>query len=213
MAADCCSPRFAPEAGISPANLAYIIYTSGSTGKPKGVMATHGNLVNYLTYAAQRFDASVGNGAAISTPLTFDATVTSLYPPLICGGSIRLVRSGEEVDGTAKMLLSNENLTLMKLTPSHLEALQFLLPPEKLAGRIRTVVLGGEALKASTVELWREHALGTRVFNHYGPTETTVGCVVQETWRARHAAGTSRSVARSRTRGCMCWMGSLSRYP
>ncbi|MFA6231852.1 MAG: amino acid adenylation domain-containing protein [Rhodanobacter sp.] len=170
----------APETTVCPDNLMYLIYTSGSTGKPKGVMVPHRGVVNYLTDMARRFEAHLGSGVPINTPLAFDATITSLYPPLVSGGSIRLVEDGAEVDGLAQMLRSNHDLTLMKLTPSHLQAVQTLLPVEELAGRLRRIVLGGEALKAAAVELWRQHAPQTRLVNHYGPTETVVGCAVHE---------------------------------
>ncbi len=44
------------------------------------------------------------------------------------------------------------------------------------AGGAQVLVLGGEALTGSEVELWRRAAPGSVVVNEYGPTETTVGC-------------------------------------
>jgi amino acid adenylation domain-containing protein len=41
-------------------------------------------------------------------------------------------------------------------------------------------VIGGEALPATTVDLWRRMGLEARIVNEYGPTETVVGCVVYE---------------------------------
>jgi acyl-coenzyme A synthetase/AMP-(fatty) acid ligase/acyl carrier protein len=41
-------------------------------------------------------------------------------------------------------------------------------------------VIGGENLLAETLQLWRDHAPATRLFNEYGPTETVVGCCVHE---------------------------------
>jgi acyl-CoA synthetase (AMP-forming)/AMP-acid ligase II/acyl carrier protein len=41
-------------------------------------------------------------------------------------------------------------------------------------------VIGGENLVAETLQLWRDHAPSTRLFNEYGPTETVVGCCVHE---------------------------------
>src|SRR6185295_9918385 len=41
-------------------------------------------------------------------------------------------------------------------------------------------VIGGEALRAEALALFRQGAPGTRLINEYGPTETTVGCCVYE---------------------------------
>jgi non-ribosomal peptide synthetase component F len=56
----------------SPANLAYVIYTSGSTGKPKGVMITHQGLVNNLTWGADAYCLTDGQGAATHTTIGYD---------------------------------------------------------------------------------------------------------------------------------------------
>jgi amino acid adenylation domain-containing protein len=166
--------------GLTPRNLAYVLYTSGSTGTPKGVMVEHRNIANYSRYAAERFDVAQGAGSLICTSLNFDLTLTSFYPPLLSGRTVRLCEEGQDLQELARSLLASENLAPLKLTPSHLQALQQVLPAEQLAGRVRTLVLGGEPIAPHVVEHWMRYAPATRVFNHYGPTETTVGCVVYE---------------------------------
>ena len=157
------------------ANLAYIIYTSGSTGLPKGVMVTHGGLSNYLCWAVRTYGALESQGAPVSSPLAFDATITSLFVPLLVGRPLLLVREGDEVQGLARMLLSRQ-MGPVKITPAHLSVLgqQRLESGEKDAPHI--FVIGGEALSPATVDLWRALCPGARLFNEYGPTETVVGC-------------------------------------
>ena len=77
----------------------------------------------------------------------------------------------------------------MKLTPSHLDALSELLPWAGLEGRVRTLVVGGEALNVAKVRAWQERTPGTRIYNHYGPTETTIGCRMHEVDAERAYAG------------------------
>jgi acyl-coenzyme A synthetase/AMP-(fatty) acid ligase/acyl carrier protein len=44
----------------------------------------------------------------------------------------------------------------------------------------RAFIIGGEALRAESLRLWREHCPKTRLINEYGPTETVVGCCIHE---------------------------------
>jgi amino acid adenylation domain-containing protein len=50
-------------------------------------------------------------------------------------------------------------------------------------------VIGGEALRAESLALWRERAPETRLINEYGPTEAVVGCCVHEVRPGDPAAG------------------------
>jgi amino acid adenylation domain-containing protein len=162
---------------VSARSLAYVIYTSGSTGEPKGVMVEHSSIVNYALDAAQRFAVAAGEGSLLATSISFDLTLTSLYPPLMCGRAVRLCAEQQELSAA---LLSGRNLAPVKLTPSHLRLLEEALANRPLQGCVQALVLGGEALTSTAVAGWRERAPGTRIFNHYGPTETTVGCIVHE---------------------------------
>lgn len=160
--------------------LAYVIYTSGSTGKPKGVMVEHRNIVNYAVFAARQFDVAQGAGSLICTSISFDLMLTGLYPVLLCGRTVRLCSDKQGVPALTSELLRCSNLAPLKLTPSHLGLLEDALLDGRLANRVRVLVLGGEPLHASAVNMWRQHAPSTRIFNHYGPTEATVGCIVHE---------------------------------
>src|SRR5438034_361481 len=79
---------------VSERNLAYILYTSGSTGKPKGVMVEHGGLSNYVAEGVRRYVREEIVGAVVSTPLSFDATVTTLWVPLVAGRRVELLAEG-----------------------------------------------------------------------------------------------------------------------
>jgi amino acid adenylation domain-containing protein len=161
-------------------NLAYVIYTSGTTGHPKGVMVPHSGLLNYLLWSAEAYGASAGTGSLVHSALGFDLTVTSLFVPLLAGRTVELVPEGDGVEQLAAALLASRDLTLLKLTPSHFEALRGYLPAEEVAGRVRMLVIGGESLRGESLDFWFEHAPGTRLMNEYGPTETVVGCSTYE---------------------------------
>jgi amino acid adenylation domain-containing protein len=166
--------------GTGADNLAYVMYTSGSTGKPKGVMITHRGLVNYLSWAAQYYHVAEGTAALVHSSIAFDLTVTGLFCPLLVGGTVVLIPDSRGLEGLAKGLLDDRDYVLLKITPSHLQMLNALVPASELAGRVHALVIGGEALHGEPISPWLRHAPGTRVVNEYGPTETVVGCCIHE---------------------------------
>jgi amino acid adenylation domain-containing protein len=169
-----------PARPILPASLAYVIYTSGSTGRPKGSEITHAGLINYLRWAVEAYDVASGAGAPLHSSIAFDLTVTSLFPPLLVGRPIDIVREVAGPEGLARQLRSGANASPVKVTPAHLHLLNDLLPPSEARGRARCFVIGGEQLLPAHVAFWRKYAPETRLINEYGPTETVVGCCVHE---------------------------------
>ncbi|MFI0374440.1 amino acid adenylation domain-containing protein [Actinomadura sp. 1N219] len=165
--------------GIDPRTAAYVLYTSGSTGRPKGVVIEHRSLSNYLAWCADGYDLGSGSGAPVHSPLTFDLTVTSLFGPLAAGRTVTLAADGaaiplEELGRT----LTGGGYSLVKITPAHLEVLDFLIPADALPAVTRRLVVGGEQLHGRMAARWRRLAPGTVLVNEYGPTEATVGCCV-----------------------------------
>ncbi len=168
-----------PASGVGPDHLAYVIYTSGSTGQPKGVLIPHRGVVNYLCYCQKAYGLARAAGAPVHTSIGVDLTVTSLWAPLVSGGSVILVAEPSEEHGLLKVLQAQRELSLVKLTPAHLGLLQELVPATALS-HVRAFVVGGEALSFEQLRPIREHAPAARLFNEYGPTETVVGCCVYE---------------------------------
>src|SRR5262249_23654550 len=128
------------EVGLKPQHLAYVIYTSGSTGIPKGVMVEHRGLTSYLSWALKMYGPA--RNAIVTSSIAFDATVTSLYVPLLCGGTTRLLWEREEIYGLKKVAQTQE-CGLLKITPTFLD----LLGHEMLTERwwnSTVFVIGGE---------------------------------------------------------------------
>ena len=169
-----------PRAGAQPSNLAYVMYTSGSTGQPKGAMILHGGLVNYLWWAIKTYAIEAGGGVPVHSSISFDLTVTSLYPALLAGGQVELLPEDIGAQNLLTALRRQGTRNLVKITPAHLDLLSQQFRPNEVAGVTKTFVIGGENLLAESVQLWRDYAPDTRLINEYGPTETVVGCCVYE---------------------------------
>ncbi len=157
----------------------YLIYTSGSTGTPKGVVIEHKNLANYLNFARQTYSGGKTINSAVHSSMGFDATITSLYLPLITGGTVNLVSEKNEIDALAKVIAEAESPLLLKITPVHLKILGDKLSAAMMQ-KIAILIIGGEALNTSQLASWREKVPSIRIINEYGPTETVVGCSIYE---------------------------------
>lgn len=154
----------------------YIIYTSGSTGKPKGVVITHRGLFNYLQHAKSNYLNDHIIGSVVSSPLSFDATVTSLFTPLVVGKSVDLL-VGNSMQNLADKIIRSTKPLLFKITPAHLDALMHV-QNIRLSSKVEhIIVVGGEQLSKKTLAQWKGRILTNATFvNEYGPTEAVVGC-------------------------------------
>ncbi len=163
----------------APEDEAYLIFTSGSTGEPKGVPITHQGLADYLSFAvASYLNSAIGDKPPVIplfSALSFDLTITSLFLPLIVGGEMLIIPE----DGTPGLaaMAQETRITWCKATPSHLEVLLRLLPPEH---NLQTLVVGGEAFSPGLARRLFSQLPQIRIFNEYGPTEAVVGCMIHE---------------------------------
>jgi amino acid adenylation domain-containing protein len=169
-----------PTSLVASDNLAYVIYTSGSTGRPKGTMIVHQGLVNYLSWCTLAYAVADGEGAPVNSSIGFDATITSLFSPLLVGQKVVLLQELQEIESLSATLRSQNNFSLVKITPAHLEILSQLLPGLQAATQTKAFIIGGEALSEKSVSFWLRNAPYTKLINEYGPTETVVGCCVYE---------------------------------
>lgn len=156
----------------------YILYTSGSSGLPKGVMVPHSAVINYLQHALCHYFGADNLDAVVSSPLCFDATLTSMLTPLCAGGCVRFVAEDSTETLELCRLLMADKPYLFKLTPAHLLALVALPQAEQGGNALHVLVIGGEALSAELCQKWRDLLPNALIINEYGPTETVVGCCI-----------------------------------
>ena len=177
------------ESGVGPDNLAYVIYTSGSTGKPKGAMIIHRGLVNYLTWCQRAYPLVEGRGTPVHSSISFDLTVTSLFPALLAGKTVFMLPEDQGVEALSEFLSREKDLSLIKITPAHLKLIGEQVNPREAARLTHSFIIGGENLLVDHIAAWQENAPATDLVNEYGPTETVVGCCVYTAPRGKHKTG------------------------
>jgi amino acid adenylation domain-containing protein len=155
-------------------NLAYVIYTSGSTGKPKGVMVEHRNVVNFFAGMDRVIGVESGVWLAV-TSISFDISVLELLWTLTRG--FKVVVHGEGSSDKIPDEILRHAVTHLQLTPSLLRALVSDPASLQALGKLKKILVGGEALPASLVASLRKSYNG-EICNMYGPTETAIWSTV-----------------------------------
>ncbi|MGJ8585622.1 MAG: amino acid adenylation domain-containing protein [Marinosulfonomonas sp.] len=159
-----------------PNNLAYILLTSGSTGEPKAVDVIHRNVSALLKSASKLLNFTAEDRYLATSPLTFDASITEIFLPLISGATIVLEERDLVLDPKAfAQKISSNGVTIAQTTPSTWAA---ILTSIETIPPLRILITHGEAVSpqfAKTLSTMAE-----KVLNIYGPTETTVWATAQE---------------------------------
>ncbi|OBQ39962.1 MAG: non-ribosomal peptide synthetase [Anabaena sp. MDT14b] len=157
-----------PINNFTPENLAYVIYTSGSTGRPKGVLIQHSALLNLVFWHLNNFQVTSSDRTTQLAGTAFDAAVWELWPYLVVGASIYLIKSEFLLSAeTLQEKLISHNITI-SFIPTPL-AEQLCLLPWSENTTLRTMLTGGDRLNS-----YPSNKLPFKFFNNYGPTENTV---------------------------------------
>ncbi|WP_245800294.1 non-ribosomal peptide synthetase [Thiomonas intermedia] len=162
-----------PSADCSSDDPALVIFTSGSTGQPKGVVIPHRALCNHKLWNVRAVRFGPQDRLLQKSSLSFDASISEIFMPLICGAAVYLAPPGLQRDLPAMLqTVRHQGITHLTLAPSTARALvdDPLLPS---CTRLRYLQFGGEPLDAALAARFQALLPNARLLNFYGPSETT----------------------------------------
>ena len=161
-------------AAVTADEAAYVTYTSGSTGRPKGAVVTHGNVTNRVVTTVAGRALGPADRWLQKSALSFDASVTELFSPLISGGAVVMAPDGAERDsGMMLAAVVRHRATVLQVVPSVLRML-VTDPLLNLCTSLRFLTTGGELLHAEVCQqVWAQLPY-IEIWNTYGPAECAV---------------------------------------
>lgn len=167
---------------------AYIVYTSGTTGGPKGVVVERQSFLNHCRAAIDSFLIEARDIVLQLAPFSFDPSLAQLIAPLMCGAQVVLRGETQWSAEEIWQVIDEYAITVINTAPSHFGQLMEARPDTM--GRLRLVVLGGEALDPEVSSGWLKllESQGIELWNAYGPTEATIS----STWERLTADGVMR---------------------
>ncbi|MFR9787485.1 amino acid adenylation domain-containing protein [Streptomyces sp. MB22_4] len=169
---DADGPRHRPD----PRQLAHVIFTSGSTGHPKAVGVEHAALASHVAAARRRLGITADDRVLAFASFSFDASLDQVLPALTSGATVVMRPEEPWLPTQVPEIVQRHELTVVNVPPTYWSELALSLDRRLAAALapLRLLVLGGEAVPADTLAVWRAAVPWVRVCNAYGPTETTV---------------------------------------
>lgn len=146
-----------------PNHLAYVIYTSGTQGQPKGVLLEHRSVVNYVTFVISDNELSETSVWAQYASFSFDCSVLEIYPVLLSGGKLCVVKEEYRIDCKKVNDFFHQNEVTFAFLPTPFAELFFELKNTSLK---KLMVAGSKLSKYVDAPY--------SIINAYGPTEATV---------------------------------------
>lgn len=172
-----------PDITVALEDISHIYFTSGTTGKPKGVLATHQNLLHYISSAINRYGFKQSDLFLAAARFTFSISMFELMVPLVAGGRVRVLPR-EVVLDLSRLSRAVTSATAFHFGPSLLKQ---LLP--YIEGNYRSyeafdqlvhVSSGGDMVPPEILEKLKKIFRNAEVYVIYGSSEINcMGCTYE----------------------------------
>ncbi len=158
---------------IDPRADAYIMYTSGTTGHPKGVIQNHRNITHFIGQFTNLLKISAVDRIALLTSYSHTVSAIDIFSALLNGAALLpfdvTTQAGSK---TMTDWLIQERVTIYHSVPTLFRYGMEVLSDEQVLPNIRLVILGGEPILKTDVELYKKRFPGhTILANLFGSSE------------------------------------------
>jgi amino acid adenylation domain-containing protein len=170
------SPAAAPPLPeVAPDSPLYLYYTSGSTGRPKAAIQTHRNLLFFADAYSRSLNIVEQDRLSFLYTLSFNAASMDIYGALLNGAALCAYDLRKESLADLADWLDRERVTILHTVPTVFRELGNRLVPGRVLPHLRAIDLGGEAVFAHDIDLFRAHTLGSCIFiNQLASTEVSL---------------------------------------
>jgi amino acid adenylation domain-containing protein len=159
-----------PDVPVHPTSAACLMFTSGSTGRPKAVVVPHRAVVR-LVHDQSFASMTAAESWLQLAPLSFDASTLEVFAPLLHGGRLVLMPSGNPSLSDIGTAIRRHHITSLWLTAGLFQ----LMVDERIEDLqpLRQLLTGGDVVSVPHARRLLERFPHLHLVNGYGPTENT----------------------------------------
>jgi amino acid adenylation domain-containing protein len=162
---------------ISGDNDAWLAFTSGSTGTPKGVWQNHRGLIQEGQAYAELAGITPKDRVSLLASCSLAASGSTLFATLLSGATLCLFHVRSQGVERLAHWLDDERITVFHTVPTIFRHLGRVNIKKNSFNEMRLVRLGGEAVLAGDVEIFRKHwPESCQLMQSLSSTETGIIC-------------------------------------